>query len=166
MRWESVEVPLGEEARTVDDALDLCEQAVRRVADLATTPLALRVTATGACEAHALVAQDRDHLVARIRQIPIDLGIDAWIEKVVVATTCPPDLSEADGLIARTRARLRELAAGGDLEPLMASLRVLDKAAGAELRDAGLDLTGPAAVRALLPQVEGVLLASLMGGLS
>jgi hypothetical protein len=130
--------------------------------------LAARIALLGTTRAHAALRADPERWANQIRAAATDLGGEGvWVERIETRTRAPIDVEalgardDAVGQLVRTMARLR-----GDDDALVALAAELDdlrkklppEAHGGE---DGIDLESPTALRALLDDVEQLLLPRL-----
>ena len=166
VRWEHVVVDVTE-ASDVAGVLDLARGALQAAASEGRI-LAARVTLRGRTAASAAIRQDIDRLTSELRALATDLG-DTWIEKIRIETSTPLDLprireeASAVGHLARRIQAIREDDA--ELKVLLELFADLEKKLPAELREGdGLRLGEPAFVRALMDDVEQLLVPRLLAG--
>jgi DNA repair exonuclease SbcCD nuclease subunit len=169
-RWIHLAVG-GEEASHPDDLLDAVRTMLaEQVAAADGRPLAARVTVTGRSPAHERLLADRQRWESELRASANDLG-DVWLEKVLVATHGTADVS-APGFAQRDDA-MGQIAVAIDrmqydderLASMVEALGDLHKRLPRELRASDrLALHDPEALRRMLPEVEQLLLARLLGG--
>jgi exonuclease SbcD len=168
-RWTACAVDLAG-AATAGEALDRARAALEReLARASGRPLAVRLRLAGACPAHAEIAGDAGRWLEEIRSLANGFGEGAlWIEKVLFATHPAADRAaalEREDALGGLRRTVRDLAAGdGALAALAAELAELRSKLPAELFADGeaLDPADPERLRALLPEVEDLLLARLL----
>jgi DNA repair exonuclease SbcCD nuclease subunit len=100
-----------------DDHDDAREKALARVHEVVAANAGLasiRLELRGACRAHAAFVASPRKLADELRAAVIGLGVDAWLEKIVLATSPVLDLAaqrEAPGLVGdvlRDVARMRD----------------------------------------------------------
>jgi DNA repair exonuclease SbcCD nuclease subunit len=170
-RWEVVTV----DATSCTDALEVVDRACEAISAVAEGAgeriLAARVRVRGATRANGSIRKDLDRFTSELRAAAASgLGDRVWVEKIAVETRSTVDLARlreeagAVGHLARRLAAMKddpaELAAVGQI------LGDLDKKLPADLRegDGALVLTDPAFLRALLEDVEQMLLPTLLEG--
>ena len=169
MRWTRIDVQA--------DAADGPREIVDEIRDAVATEsdridgraLAVRVTVSGACEAHSILArvEDRTRFVADVRAAARDASERAWIEKVQIETSSLVDvetLRAAHDLVGDLLRSTRDLASSGELakalEPLFLPLRA--KIGGA-LDDAGVRLDDPERLRKYITEADTILVDLLAG---
>ncbi len=167
-RWEHCRVDVSA-AETGDDLLDRVRQ---RLAGLAAEAdgrsLAVRVEVGGLCPAHRALAAEPQRWTNEIRALAQDVGGgDVWIEKVQWRTAPPADVSgqPADGPIGELVQRIAELKADPQaLSTLGSELSDLLEKLPPELAEgpAALGLQRPEKLRAMLDQVEQMLIHQLL----
>lgn len=171
VRWEVVRV----DAAPAADALEVVDLARAALAaharDADDRVLAARVVVGGATRANAGIRRDLDRFTSELRAAATDaLGGAVWVEKILVETRSTFDVARvreeagAVGHLARRLAAIRDDAE--ELASLAAVFADLEKKLPAELRegDGGLSLSAPAALRALVDDVEQSLLPRLLEG--
>jgi len=169
VRWDTIELDVTR-ARSVSDALDLLRAGLEPALKGAEgRVLSARVRLVGVSEAHAVLARDRGHFIEEVRAAMLELaGDEMWLERLELATSPVIDLAalrlrdDPVGQLAGALFRLRDdpeglLALSAELDELKAKLPH-ELAEGPE----PLDL-GPTTVRALLDDVERLLLSRLGG---
>lgn len=170
-RWELVEVDAG----PASDPLELVDRVRGALADRAAGAdgrvLAARVVITGSTRANTELRRDLDRFCSELRAAATDaLGETAWIERVVVRTRATLDLERireepsAVGHLARRLAAIRD--DPKELVELGAVLAELDRKLPAELREGegALRLSEPATLRAMIDDVEQLLVPRLLEG--
>jgi DNA repair exonuclease SbcCD nuclease subunit len=170
-RWEVVEVDASP-AADLDDVVGLVREALAaRAADLDGRVFAARVVLTGGTSANGAIRRDVDRFVSELRATATDgLGEAAWLEKIVVRTRATVDLErlrEEPGAIGHLVRRLGAMRADPkELGELAAVLAEVDRKLPAELRegDAALRLDDPETIRALLDDVEQMIVPRLVEG--
>ncbi|MBX3197158.1 MAG: DNA repair exonuclease [Labilithrix sp.] len=171
VRWEIVTV----DAAPATDALevvDLARAALEaRVGEVDGRVLAARVVVVGSTRANGAVRRDLDRFTSELRAAATDgLGEAAWLEKVIVRTRATIDLerireeASAVGHLARRLASIKD--DPKELADLAGVLADLERKLPAELREGegALRLTDPATVRAMLDDVEQLLVPRLLEG--
>lgn len=154
-----------------DEVIERARDAIASAAlEAEGRPCCIRVVIEGATSAHAALASDAERVDAEVRAAALDAGGDAWVERVQLA----PRPMFADDLLAVRDDAIGELARGVGAaqhdEALLAELaRELEDLrrklpSEAKERDGGVDLESPAAMRALLTEVEQMLVPRLLGG--
>ena len=169
LRWAVCPVDVTG-AATADEALDRVARALEReVGEADGRPLAARIELAGACPAHEELAADPERWVQEVRGLANRFGGEGvWIEKVRLRTRRPQDLRdliERDDALGGLLRTLRELEADeARLAPLAEELGELKRKLPPELFADGeaTDPTDPAALRAVLADVEDLLLARLL----
>jgi len=169
VRWDVVTV----DATSASDALDVvdlaCAELAARAAKAQGRLLVARVLVCGTTRANASIRRDTGRFVSELRAAATDsVGDGVWIEKVGIETRSTFDLARirqeptAVGYLARRLEAIRGDA--GELEELASVFADLDKKLPADLRegDSPLRLSDPASVRALLEDVEAMLLSRLL----
>lgn len=127
VRWERVEVPLGEVADRTD-AVDVTVDALVAARERAGRPLAARVVLTGAASAHRVVGDQvvdmRYHTAARLSSV----APDVWVEKMLDDTEPEGGHRGVDtAAVDEVRALLSRIDSDDDLaRELARSLGVLD----------------------------------------
>ena len=170
-RWEVVTV----DAAAATDALEVVDLArsslAARAAEADGRVLAARVVVTGSTRANIAIRRDEDRFISELRAAATDgLGETAWLEKVIVRTRAQVDLerireeASAVGHLARRLGAIKD--DPKELAELAAVLSELDKKLPADLRDGegALRLTDPATLRAMLEDVEQMLVPRLLEG--
>jgi DNA repair exonuclease SbcCD nuclease subunit len=168
VRWAEIRIDAGR-AQGPDDDIDLVRAELgREVLEADGRLVCARVVVSGATRAHASLSTDSEHFDSEVRAQGQQLGRGAaWVERVVVATRPlgDPELLRArqDPLGALLR-RLDQLetdeAALGALAEQLGELRRKLPRELLEGPDAPR-LADPAALRALLGDIEGLLLPLL-----
>lgn len=173
LRWDVVTVDVGAASDPID-AVDLVRGALApRVTAASGRLVAARIIVAGASRANAGIRRDVDRFVSELRASAADgFGDDLFLEKVLVQTRSKIDLAEvraeptAVGHLARRLAAIRSDDA--EIADLVAVLAELEKKLPVELREAegglGLSLADPATVRALVDDVEQLLVPRLLEG--
>ena len=101
-RWEKCEVDVSGET-TESGVIEKIMAQVSAAASETDLPMAIRVSAEGACPAHDRIASDPERLTNAIRAETISLLRDrVWIEKIKLNTSPPPgqDSAGAGGPVA------------------------------------------------------------------
>jgi DNA repair exonuclease SbcCD nuclease subunit len=168
VRWAVIAVD-AREAATLDAVVERARAALQAaIAEAEGRLVAARVTVEGASAAHPALESDPARLEGELRAAANEIG-GAWIERVRVRTRTQldlPELAKRDDPIGQL---LRALAA---LRGDEAQLRALGDEFGElaaklppELRegDDALRLDDPAALRALVDDVEQLLVPRLLG---
>lgn len=169
VRWTHV-VFDAHEAASADEVVDgVREQLAREVADAEGRLVAARVSVVGATRAHSQLSLNAERIQHEIRVAALNVGREAaWIEKVVLRTRAQGDplllraRNDPTGALLRTLDSLRSDEA--ELATLVEELGELRRKLPPELRD-GADaarIGDPAGIRALLEDVEGLLLPLLL----
>lgn len=167
VRWDSVVIDAGA-ASTVPDVIDLVRAALdERAREAGDRLLAARVTIAGSTRANSALRGELDRVVAEVRAVANEAEA-IWIEKVRVETRGTVDIARvreepgAIGHLARRLAAIKE--SDAELAELGAIFAELDKKLPAEVReiDGALALTDPAALRAIVDDVEQTLLPRLL----
>jgi exonuclease SbcD len=171
LRWEVVTV----DASPATDALevvDLVRAALAaRAAEAEGRVLAARVVVTGSTAANVAIRRDVERFTNELRVVATDgLGETAWLEKVILRTRAPIDLdrlrdeSSAIGHLVRRLGAIREDAA--ELTELASVLSELERKLPPELRegDGALRLDDPTTLRAMLDDVEQMIVPRLLDG--
>ena len=171
VRWEVVTVDAAP-ATDAFEVVDLVRSALTaRAADADGRVLAARVVVTGSTRANVAIRRDEDRFVSELRAAANDgLGEMAWVEKVIVQTRAEVDLdrireeASAVGHLARRLGAIKD--DPKELSELATVLSELDKKLPAELREGegALRLSDPATLRALLDDVEQMLVPRLLEG--
>jgi exonuclease SbcD len=171
LRWAVCTVDLAG-AVTPNAALERVERDLEREVERAEgRTLAVRIELAGACEIHEELQRDSERWTHEVRGLATRFGGEGvWIERVVFRTRRLEALDllldredALGGLAASIRELERDDARLGLLTGELAELR---RKLPAELFAAGdvADPTDPAALRAILPEVEELLVARLLGG--
>lgn len=167
VRWARCDVDAAD-SRSRDDVVERAHGAIRAAADAAEgRTCCVRVVIGGATRAHGALARDLERVEAEVRTAAMDVGDTVWIERVIVATK--PELDRA--AIAERDDAIGELvrglaAAKSDPETLAAiveSLSELRRKLPSDAREGEdpVDLETPAAIGALLVEVERMLVPRL-----
>ena len=167
VRWDAVEVDVSR-ARNGGDALDLVRARLEPALKAAEgRVLSARVRLIGMSEAHSLLSRDRQHFIEEVRALMLELaGDELWLERLELSTAPVIDLAvlrkrdDPLGQLAAALFRLRDdpealIALGAELDELRAKLPH-ELGEGPEPFD-----LGPTTVRALLDDVERLLLSRL-----
>lgn len=114
-RWELCEVDLGG-AGDPGEALERIAAAMRETVEAAGgLPVAMRVSASGACAAHQRIAARKDRWINEVRRLGSDIGGGSvWIEKVRFATSAElsaSELLEKDSALGELLDSIRKLGA-------------------------------------------------------
>lgn len=170
-RWELVEVDAGPATEALE-VVDLVRAALASRAEQADgRVLAARVVVKGTTKANTAIRRDLDRFVSELRAAATDgLGETAWLEKIIVRTRAIIDLervreeASAVGHLARRLASIREDPKA--LAELGSILSELDKKLPVELREGegALSLSEPATLRAMIEDVEQMLVPRLLEG--
>jgi predicted phosphodiesterase len=171
VRWALVSVDAAPAADPLE-VVDLVRAAVVGAASGADgRVLAARVVVHGTTRANNAIRRDLDRFTSELRSAVNDgIGDGAWLEKVRVDTRSPIDLesvrheASAVGHLARRLAAIKE--SPTDLAELAAVFADLDKKLPPELREGegGLRLDDPATLRAMIDDVEQMLVPRLLDG--
>ena len=159
-----------------DDDEALLDAARKRLLEIVSVAkgrlAAVRLVFTGRCAVHAVLAKDtsRQQLVANLRALAPDLGVDVWIEKIKFHTSSPLDLDalrERQDLIGQLLRGIGSLAT--DPQSLLALPETKDLATkvAAELLqdgdgDESFDLDDPMRHVGWLRDAEALLLSHLI----
>ena len=167
VRWEALEVDCGA-AETMDDCLDAASQAIETARkDAGGRLLAVRLSLTGATEAHDALMRDPRQTREEIRASAIEHGGgEVWLEKIKVSVRPPagpaPDLEGPLAAIAAIASGWRT-----DGAPLVerapAIDAVLSKLHPAMRAEAAAMLEDPETRTELLEAAEALVLARLRG---
>ena len=170
-RWELVTVDAGP-ATDAQEVVDLVRAGLAaRATEVDGRVLAARVVIAGSTRANGAIRRDVERFISEVRGAATDgLGETAWLEKVVVRTRATIDLerireeASAVGHLARRLASMKE--DPKELAELASVLADLDKKLPAELREGegALRLADPALLRAMLDDVEQMLVPRLLEG--
>jgi DNA repair exonuclease SbcCD nuclease subunit len=170
-RWDVLDLDASSAADAAS-VVDLATMALApRQAEADGRILAARLVISGRTKASPALRSDPERFVAELRARALDaFGDTVWLEKVVVRTRDVLDLerlreeASAVGHLARRLAAMKE--DPKELAELGAVFADLDKRLPPELRegDGGLRLDDPVTLRALVDDVEQVLLSRLYGG--
>lgn len=170
VRWSVTQVDVSE-ATTAPDAVDRVEAELQKQLDsVEGRLLATRVVIHGASGAHAALSKDRERWVGQIRELATDLGRDElWLEKVRIATRDRVSIEELlghDDAVGEVFRGLKELSASDEaLLTIGAELAELARKLPPALREGPepIRLDSPEELRALLADVEQMLLPRLLG---
>lgn len=170
-RWALVTVDASE-ASDPGDVVDLVRSALdAQVKGADGRVLAARVAVTGRTRANGRLRRDPDRLENELRAVANDAFADAvWIEKVKLETRGSVEsasLADEPGAVGHLARRLATIRSDeGELGALAQVLADLDKRLPAELREGegAMRLTDPDYLRAVLDDVEGLLLPALLEG--
>jgi len=170
VRWQVIEVGLAH-AVSADDAVDLVREAIERgAADADGLLLAARLQLVGSTRAHESLHDDPERWTAAIRAAANDVAADAvWVEQIRFETQPMRDvdtLAERDDALGHVLRALRELRDDDVTRAALAQeLGELDRKLPHELREGaeGLRLEEPATVRAILDEIEQMLVPRLLG---
>lgn len=134
-------------------------------------PLAVRVTAAGACRAHAALASEPQRWTNEVRAAARDLGGGrVWIEKVRLHTSASSAADEqnlTEGPVGELVQYIAELRADPEaLARLPGELADLKRKLPAELQEGAdrIDLADPAWLAGVLDQVRPLLVHRLLSG--
>jgi DNA repair exonuclease SbcCD nuclease subunit len=171
VRWTHCNVDVTE-AQSVDDALDLCREALARAVEAADgRVVAARVELTGATRAHGDLRCEEDGVVENVRALASDVAEDAlWVEKVLLRTEPKnrmENLGERDDAVGQLVRAIREIAAHDERRmELLEELSELKKKLPPELRSSeeGFSLDDPRVLGSVLRDVEAMLLPRLLRG--
>jgi DNA repair exonuclease SbcCD nuclease subunit len=171
VRWELVSVDATSAADTLE-VVDMVRDALAfRAGKAEGRILAARVLVTGTTLANTSIRRDGERFTNELRAAATDaLGEAAWLEKVIVHTRAPIDLERvreeagAIGHLARRLAAIKEDDA--ELAALASVFVELDKRLPPELREGegALRLMEPATLRAMVEDVEQMLIPRLLDG--
>lgn len=169
-RWDVVRV----DATVATDVLEVVDlvriEIAARASEAEGRVLAARVVVEGATRANGVLRRDVDRFTNELRAALADgLGEAVWLEKVVLKTRALVDVARirdeasAVGHLARRLSSIKD--DPDELAQIGAFLLELDKKLPAELRegDGALRLGEPATLRALLDDVEQMLVPRLAG---
>lgn len=170
VRWSvcDVEASAAGDAADVLDLVRLALDAQLAAAD--GRALCVRVIVRGATRAHEALQDDAPKWENEVRGIANDLGGEAWVEKVKLATSACVELAElarrsdAIGELVRSLRSMRDDPAA--LESLLGELAPLRNKLPAEAREGedAVRMDDPALVREALDDVERILLPRLLAG--
>ncbi len=172
MRWDGLDVDITA-ATDATEAIDLVRDAVgARSTATDGRLLAARVTITGATRANGVIRRDPERFVNELRSVANDtLGDGVWLEKVRIRTRTHLDfdrIREEESAVGHLARRLESMKNdASELAALGAELAELEKKLPAELREGegALLLSDPATLRALLEDVEQMLVPRLLEGI-
>lgn len=170
-RWYELPVALADVPRG-DAALEQIELSLRQLlVEQSDLPLAVRVVVTGACEAHRELAGAPTTWTNQIRATAAEISNGAvWIEKVKLQTTLPTarDADLDDGPVQEISRCCAELRQQAELLPALVkdALDDLNRKLPDEMKTGpdSLRLDDPAYLRAMLDEVEPLLVARLLTG--
>lgn len=170
VRWVVAEVDVGA-CEVPGEVLALVEARLRSELELAGGRLlAVRVVVTGATGAHAALSRDRERWTSQIRAMATDISPDdIWVEKARIATggrASAQELIGSDDAISEVFRGISELRASDEtLLATAAELADLGRKLPLPLREGpeALRLDDPVELRAILDDVEAMLLARLLG---
>ncbi|MBT3268877.1 DNA repair exonuclease [Candidatus Poribacteria bacterium] len=169
MRWERRQVD-ATGARSATDALERASSAIQNVVDESDgLPTAIRVTITGASDAHAQLASDPERWATEIRALATDVsGGSAWIEKVRVKTEPVADWTQAqwlEGPLGGLIETLEDDGGAGMDDELVAGLQEVRQKIPREALDGqdGLDFDNPTTQQDVMADVKQILLTRLTG---
>jgi exonuclease SbcD len=167
MRWERIDVDASE-ARSATDVLGRTSAAIQDVVDAAADlHVAIRVTITGASDAHQELAADPERWAPEIRAQATDLSNGSvWIEKVRVRTESKVDLTQVrqqEGPLSGLMETLDDEGGEAMDDELIAGLQELRNAIPREALETqdGLDVDDPSTQRDVMTDVKQILLAKL-----
>ena len=171
LRWSACAVDTAD-AATADEVVSRTLQALAAAWSGATgRALAVRVTLRGACAAHGELAANPDRWLNEIRAAATDLSAgDLWIEQIALRTQTtvdPAALRHHDDALGGLLRAIQALEADDRTVAALADeLHELQRKLPAELqaRPDAVPIDAPAAIRALLPEVQELLLARLLTG--
>ncbi len=169
VRWEHLLI----DATGASDALEVVDRArdllVKHAESSPDRLLAARVSVAGTTRANGVIRNDPDQFDAQLRAAATDaLGDAVWLEKIQLHTRSTFDLAKvreeagAVGHLARRLAAIKD--DPKELAELVALLADLDKKLPEAVRegDGALVLSDPAALRAIVEDVEQTLLPRLL----
>ncbi len=91
-RWAHETVDVSQ-CQDIPDVVGRIGAALERLhRDAEGRPLAVRVTLTGICAAHALLVAKREAIEDEARAMGVGIAGDCWVERVKIATVTPPAL--------------------------------------------------------------------------
>jgi DNA repair exonuclease SbcCD nuclease subunit len=170
-RWEVAEVDVSA-ATDLLEVVDLVRiDLAARAAEAEGRVLATRVVLGGSTASNSAIRRDVDRFTSELRASITDtFGDGVWLEKVVLRTRARIDVdriradASAVGHLARRLQAIKD--DPKELAELGAALSDLDKKLPAELREGegALRLADEATVRAMLDDVEQMLIPRLVGG--
>lgn len=172
VRWEMVTVDASQ-ATDAHDVVDLVRHALdERAREASDRILAARVVITGATRANNAIRRDPDRFIAELRAVTNDelTEGDAWLEKIMIRTRGIVDIerireeASAVGHLARRLHAIKD--DPNELAELAGVFADLDKRLPPELREGegALRLLEPATLRALVEEVEQMLVPRLLEG--
>jgi hypothetical protein len=170
-RWEVVEVDAGPANEPLEVVDRVRAELAAHAAEADGRVLAARVVVRGGTKANNAIRRDLERFVSELRASVVDgLGETAWLEKVIVRTQAKIDLervreeASAVGHLVRRLASIRD--DDKELAELATLLAELDKKLPVELREGegALRLTDPATLRAIVEDVEQMIVPRLLEG--
>ncbi len=168
-RWTVCKVDVSAALSEDDVIIAVSDALVGAVEASEDRLLAARVVISGSSKAHDAIATDIERFTNEVRAQAVGIGADrVWIEKVKVKTSSLIDIDEArdrDDAIGELLRSLRDLSAG-DLDEIAEQFATLRSKLPVEIRqgDEPFDPADPDTLRAMLSDVEQMLLARLIGG--
>ncbi len=167
LRWAAIDIDLQD----VEDAYDIsvrCREPLDELVRLhAPRLVAVRVTLQGTTPLHTQMMTPAGYAdaVTRVRMAANNLD-DLWVEHVEIATLPPLDLAKLHAEHSLLSELLNDVSqwrerSDDDLAGLGEHLQPLEKKAGVELIEAGIDVADPAKLRRWLEQAESLLLVGL-----
>jgi DNA repair exonuclease SbcCD nuclease subunit len=171
VRWDALEVDVTA-ATDATETIDLVRDAVGARSTAAEGRiLAARVTLVGATRANGAIRRDAERFINELRSVANDtLGDGVWLEKVRIRTRTHLDferIREEESAVGHLARRLASIKGDdAELAALAAELAELEKKLPPELREGenAFHLTDPATLRALLEDVEQMLVPRLLEG--
>ncbi len=167
VRWQAVEVKLGENDNVAALLVAVQHQLAECRAQADDRLVAIRLTITGACAAHRTLAnpRDREETQAEIRNLANELDA-LWIEKVALETRPPIDIDQlkaSPDLVGELLRMIDSMAADdSQLTTLAGELDGLHGKLAVELDQLQVDLHDPDQLRRWLGCAEGLLVDNLL----
>jgi exonuclease SbcD len=154
VRWKLIELQL-----LPDDDVDALYTRARAAFEMARQEAdgrlaALRLHVNGACRAHQKIVEERHQVESELRALTFEWPDEVWLEECKLRTRPKVDLDE----LRKSEGFLGELLR---LPPDDAAWKPLVDKLGAELKEAGLDLTDPSVLAEVHADAQAHLAARL-----
>jgi DNA repair exonuclease SbcCD nuclease subunit len=168
VRWHVAEADVTAE-RSLDGVLERVRDSLNAAVAASDGRLAaIRVRVHGASAAHEQLMARSERVTEEVRALTLDLSGEAWLEKVVLATSplAHSELRERDDAIGELLRGLSGIANDdAALAELAGELADLKRKLPPELREGpdAIELDSPEALRQLLAEVEQTLLPRVAG---